>query len=234
VEGHAAGGLRAILFDVDFTLARPGPELGPEGYERLGLEHGLELDPERYPAARAGAIADLQTHPELDHDEAIWVRFTEDIVRGMGGAGPEVARIAREIVGRWEHADHFELYDDVLPVLAELRGAGLKLGLLSNTSRDLDAFVRHFGIDVDAWLSSGTHGKVKPSPLIFAAALELLGISANEAVMVGDSLHDDIEGARACGIRGILLDRSGTGVADPSRIESLRELPELLGLRPVR
>jgi len=36
--------LRAVLFDVDFTLARPGPELGPEGYVRVGARHGLTLD----------------------------------------------------------------------------------------------------------------------------------------------------------------------------------------------
>ena len=222
--------VRGVLFDVDFTLARPGPELGPEGYERLGVEHGLRLDPARYPAARVAAIAALEAHPELDHDEEIWVRFTEDIVRGMGGDGLEVERIAREIVRRWEHANHFELYDDVLPVLDVLRRAGVRIGLVSNTSRDLDAFVRHFGITVDAWLSSGTHGKVKPSPLIFAAALDLLGVPASEAVMVGDSLQDDIEGARACGIRAILVDRAGDGAGDVERIASLAELPALLGL----
>jgi hypothetical protein len=81
---------RAILFDVDFTLARPGPELGPEGYERLGSEHGLALDPVRYLEARTAAVHDIERHPELDHDEEIWVRFTEDIVRGMGGSGPAV------------------------------------------------------------------------------------------------------------------------------------------------
>ena len=225
-----SGVVRGILFDVDFTLARPGPELGPEGYERLGEAHGLRLDPARYPSARAAAIAGLEAHPELDHDEEIWVRFTVDIVRGMGGDGPEVDRIAREIVRRWEHAHHFELYDDVLPVLAELRRAGFRIGLVSNTSRDLDAFVRHFGIDVDAWLSSGTHGKVKPSPLIFAAALELLGVMAAEAVMVGDSLSDDVEGARACGMRAILLDRAGDGDGDAQSIGSLEELPAALGL----
>lgn len=222
---------RAVLFDVDFTLARPGPELGAEGYEELGRAHGLELDPDRYADARSAAIADLERHPELDHDEEIWVRFTEDIVRGMGGDGPDVESVAREIVRRWEHAQHFELYDDVLPVLSELRRAGLKLGLVSNTSRDLDAFVRHFGIDVDAWISSGTHGKVKPSPLIFAAALDLLGVTAADAIMVGDSLEDDIEGARACGVRAILLDRSGRHRELDDRIESLDELPAALGLR---
>ena len=223
--------LEAVLFDVDFTLCRPGPELGPEGYRALGREYGLELDPQRYDEARLTAIDDLRKHPELDHDEEIWVRFTEDIVRGMGGGeGAEVNGIALEIVRRWEHAVHFELYDDALPVLADLRARGLRLGLVSNTSRDLGAFVRHFGLGVDAWIASGSYGKVKPSPLIFAAALELVGVGAAEAVMVGDSLEDDVEGARAAGMRAVLVDRAGRHPEAEERIESLRELASLLGL----
>ena len=49
--------LRAVLFDVDFTIARPGPELGPEGYQRLGSRFGLELDPSRYRQAREKAAS---------------------------------------------------------------------------------------------------------------------------------------------------------------------------------
>jgi HAD superfamily hydrolase (TIGR01549 family) len=218
----------AVLLDVDFTLVMPGPELGPEAYRLLAEAHGLRLDAERYAEARVAAIEDLERHPELDHDEQIWVRFTEDIVRGMGGEGPKVGAVAREIVGRWEHAHHFELYDDVIPVLTELRAMGLKLGLVSNTSRDLGALVSHFGLDVDAWVSSGSHGKVKPSPLIFAAALELLGVAARHAVMVGDSVEDDVEGAEAAGIRAFLLDRAGRFRERGDRIESLRELPAAL------
>src|SRR5439155_23809989 len=77
--------LRAVLFDVDFTIARPGPELGPEGYRRLGERFGLELDPARYGEARERAIEGIRRHPELEHDEEIWVAFTERIVRNMGG-----------------------------------------------------------------------------------------------------------------------------------------------------
>jgi HAD superfamily hydrolase (TIGR01662 family) len=220
----------AVLLDVDFTLVQPGPELGPDAYQALGEAHGLRLDIDRYADARAAAVDDLERHPELDHDEEVWIRFTEDIVRGMGGEGPEVGIVAREIVSRWEHARHFELYDDVVPVLAELKEQGLKVGLVSNTSRDLDAFVRHFGIEVDAWISSGSYGKVKPSPLIFAAALELLEVGAADAVMVGDSLEDDVEGARACGMRAILIDRAGRFPEQAGRIESLRELPAALAV----
>ena len=61
--------LRAVLFDVDFTLAKPGPELRPEGYVSCGERHGLVLDAARYEAARDAALVDLQRHPELDHDE---------------------------------------------------------------------------------------------------------------------------------------------------------------------
>jgi putative hydrolase of the HAD superfamily len=220
----------AVLFDVDFTLAKPGPLLGPEGYREAGARHGLTLDPALYPQARAAAVEDLEHHPELEHDEEIWIRFTEDIVRGMGGDGPRVREVAVAITSGWLHSENFELYEDVLPVLAALREAGLAIGLVSNTSRDLTAFVRHFSLDVDAWISSGVHGKVKPSPTIFLAALELLGAEAPAAVMVGDSPQDDVEGARALGMRAYLIDREGRFPEREDALPTLLALPALLGL----
>ena len=133
--------LRAVLFDVDFTIARPGPELGPEGYRRLGARFGLELDPSRYGEAREKAVEGIRRHPELEHDEEIWVAFTERIIRGMGGDADSAYECAVEMTRAWEHAEHFELFDDALPVLGELRAQGLKLGLVSNTGRNLDEFV---------------------------------------------------------------------------------------------
>jgi putative hydrolase of the HAD superfamily len=227
--------VQAVLFDVDFTLCRPGPELGPEGYEILAAAHGIELDTSRFEEARLAAIDDLRRHPELDHDEEIWLRFTEDIVRGMGGEdGDAIRAIAEEILERWRHAAHFELYDDAVPTLRDLRCRGLKLGLVSNTSRDLAAFVSHFELDVDAWITSGTHGKVKPSPLIFQAALDLVGAVPAEAVMVGDSVEDDVGGARAVGMGAVLIDRIGRYPEAPDRIETLAQLPAALGLVPGR
>ena len=224
-------GLRAVLFDVDFTIAKPGPLLGPDGYRTAGERHGLSLDPALYAQARAAAVQDLQHHPELDHDEEIWIRFTEDIVRGMGGDGDAVREVAEAITDGWLHSANFELYEDALPVMATLREEGLKLGLVSNTSRDLDAFVRHFAIEVDAWISSGAHGKVKPSPSIFRAVLDLLEVEPAEAIMVGDSPIDDIEGARALGMRAFLLDREGLHPNALDALETLHELPARLGFR---
>jgi HAD superfamily hydrolase (TIGR01662 family) len=138
--------------------------------------------------------------------------------------------VARKIVGRWEHAAHFELYDDVEPALADLRRRGLRICLVSNTSRDLGAFVRHFILDVDGWISSGSYGKVKPSPLIFRAALELVDCGPAQAAMVGDSLEDDVAGAEAIGMRAVLLDRADRFPTLENRIGSLAELPDALGL----
>jgi HAD superfamily hydrolase (TIGR01549 family) len=217
--------VRAVIFDVDFTIARPGPDLGPEGYRRLGERHGLDLDPARYEEARRAAFVDLKRHPELDHDEEIWVRFTQRIIDGMGGVGDTYAA-AFEMESAWSHAHHFELYDDALPTLTALRERGLRLGLLSNSARDLDAFRVHHGLDVDAVLTSRVHGKTKPHETIFRRMLELLEVSAGDALMVGDTIEDDVEGALAVGMQAVLLDRERRY---PER-DSLDDLRELLAL----
>lgn len=219
-----------MLFDVDFTLCKPGPLLGPRGYQAAGLRHGLKLDPDRYQAARLAAFDDLRHHPELDHDDTIWLRFTEDIVRGMGGTGPEVTRVAEEITGGWEHHDNFELYDDTIPTLEAVRAAGLKIALVSNTTRNLNEFVDHYHLDVDAVVTSRLHGKVKPHPTIFRAALSLLDVAAHEALMVGDSVVDDIEGAQQAGIKALLIDRDGSHPPGPRTLATLDELMPRLGI----
>jgi putative hydrolase of the HAD superfamily len=222
--------LRAVLFDVDFTLVKPGPDLGPEGYQTLGRRFGLELDPTRYADARAAAVTAVERHPELDHDEEVWVIFTERIIRGMGGDSGRAYECAVEMTRAWEHAENFELYEDTLPVLTALRDHGLKLGLVSNTGRDLEAFVAHHALDVDTAVGSGTHGKTKPHPAIFLSALGALDVRAEDAAMVGDSPEDDIEGARALGMRAFLVDREGRFPEAVGRLPDLLALPAALGL----
>jgi putative hydrolase of the HAD superfamily len=221
--------IRAVVFDVDFTLAKPGPDLGPEGYRRLGARHGLALDPARYDDARRAAVTELERHPELEHDDEMWVLFTERIIRGMGGVG-ETYAAAEEMTRAWEHAAHFELFEDVLPTLEVLHAAGLKIGLLSNTARDLDAFVAHHGLAVDAVLTSRAHGKTKPHATIFRALLAQLDVAPAEAVMVGDTLEDDVEGARAVGMQAFLVDREGRYPELADRLDDLGGVLLALGL----
>ena len=113
----------------------------------------------------------------------------------------------------------------------ELRRHDLKICLVSNTSQArLPHLIDTFSLPVDAWISSGSHGKVKPSPSIFWAALDLVGVTPREAAMVGDSVLDDVEGARAIGMRAILLDRERIHPDGRDVLRDLYALPGALGL----
>ena len=148
----------------------------------------------------------------------------------MGGAGDGSRACAAEIVRRWEIHANFDLYDDAIPVLEALRSHGLRIGLISNGQRDLESFARHHALDVDVAVGSKSHGRTKPHASIFETALAALGVGAEETVMVGDSYADDIEGARALGMRAILIDREGVYPGEPDRIAGLDTLPAALGL----
>lgn len=223
---------RAIFFDVDFTLIRPGPAFQGTGYRTFCQAHGVDVDPGRFDAAVQAASELLDTGEAL-YDPDIFVRYTQRIIERMGGTGAGVAVAARAIYDEWASCDHFELYDDVDEVLRTLRGAGLTIGLISNTQRCLSSFAAHFDLEglFSVTLSSAEHGYMKPHPSIFEAALARAGVAAREAVMVGDSLAHDIEGARRLGMGAVLVARGGTPAACPPgvpAIQSLRELPPLV------
>jgi HAD superfamily hydrolase (TIGR01549 family) len=222
--------LRAVLFDVDFTLCRPGPELSAESYARIAGRHGATVDVDRYDEARETAALNVKRHPELLHDDTIWHRFTMDVFLAMGGPEEIASECATEIERGWEVSENFELYEDALPVLEELRRAGLRLGLVSNGIRDLNEFVVHHRLDVDAVVGSRAHGYVKPHPTIFQSALEQLGVAPPQAAMVGDSLAEDIEGARALGMQAILIDREDRHPDVEQRLKDLYGVPAALGL----
>ena len=222
--------LRAVVFDVDFTLARPGPDLGPQGYRQLGLRYGLDLDPARYDEARAAAFTEVKRHPELDHDEEIWVLFTERIIRGMGGTG-NTYEAACEMERRWSQSVHFELYDDALPVLDALRDARPQdrpaLELLPRPRRVRRA--PRARRRRRAHLASCTARRSRTGRSSARCSTGSRS-TPDEAVMVGDTIEDDIEGALAAGMRAVLLDREGRYPERAGRLDDLRELPAALGL----
>ena len=127
--------------------------------------------------------------------------------------------VAREIYEDWAEHQHFDLYDDVPEALRTLKDSGFRLGLISNSHRPLASFQSHFELEglISVTVSSSDHGFMKPHPSIFRAALELMQVPPDEAVMVGDSLAHDVAGARQAGMRGILLSRSSVARARRSR-----------------
>jgi putative hydrolase of the HAD superfamily len=151
----------------------------------------------------------------------------------MGGRGDAVDQAARDIYDEWSACHHFTLYEEVPDVLRALHDDGFTIGLISNTQRPLATFERHFALDglFAVAISSSDHGYMKPHPSIFQEALRRVAVEADEAVMVGDSVAHDIEGARRLGMRGVLVARSGLSKGCPPDIpviHSLRELRALL------
>ena len=131
-------------------------------------------------------------------------RLHESHHRADGRARTAGRRVFAGDLREWAACQHFELYDDVPAVLRSCRQAGLRIGLISNTHRCLASFQSHFELQglISATVSSSDHGFMKPHPSIFSAALQLLGVAPAEAVMVGDSLRQDVEGALRAGMRG--------------------------------
>jgi len=226
---------KAVLFDVDFTLIYPGPTFRGEGYQAFCARYGMDVDPAKFEQGVACA-APLLNSPDDTYDAEIFVAYTSRIIEHMGGSGPRVDECSREIYQEWAACQHFELYDDVPSVLRHLADAGVRIGLISNTHRCLASFQSHFELQglISATVSSSEHGLMKPHPSIFTAALQLLDVSAADAVMVGDSLRQDVEGALGVGMRAILLNRrdsAAPAVAADLRvpvINSLHELPNLV------
>ena len=124
----------------------------------------------------------------------------------------------------------FQAFPDARPALEQLRSLGLRLVVVSNWDCSLPEWLEGAGIWplVDGAISSASVGEPKPSPAVFRAALEIAGVEAGEALHVGDSLGNDVEGARAAGIRAVLLDRSGA--PPPPGVETVRSLGEVASL----
>ncbi len=124
----------------------------------------------------------------------------------------------------------FVAFPDVVPALRELRELGVRLVVVSNWDCSLAEWLQGAGLAslLDGTVSSAAAGEPKPGPAAFRAGLALAGVTADEALHVGDSMEADVEGARAAGIRAVLLARGGDRPAGVEAVGSLAELPSLL------
>ena len=227
--------VRAVFFDVDFTLIYPGPVFQGEGYAQFCARHGMTVSPERFKDGVRAASGILDAAEEQIYNDAVFIAYTGRIIEEMGGSGPAVFECAAEIYREWAACQHFHLYDDVVPALRALAARGVKAGLISNSHRSLASFLEHFDLRglVSGSVSSSEHGYLKPHPSIFEAALRQLDVAADEALMVGDSLAHDIEGAARVGMRGLLVLRTpdepfARGTEDVPVIRDLSEVVDHL------
>jgi len=117
--------------------------------------------------------------------------------------------------------------------LTELRAAGVRLAVASNWDCSLPEVLDAVGVGelIDAVVPSASVGAAKPDPRLFAAALAAVNARPARAVHVGDSLEHDVAGARAAGLRAVLVSPGGQAPGPAlgvSVVHSLGELPSLL------
>ncbi|MGH2746044.1 MAG: HAD family hydrolase, partial [Thermoleophilaceae bacterium] len=140
--------------------------------------------------------------------------------------GLDHASARRAMLGALE----FTAYPDALEGLERLRARGHALVVASNWDCSLPEWLGPTGLLdlVDGVVTSADAGTAKPDPAVFRRALELAGVDGAGAVHVGDSLDNDVAGARAVGIRAILVARGGDPPAGVEAVRALTELPALL------
>ena len=220
--------VRAVLLDALGTLVKlqpPAPRL-----QRVLHDFGFEVSEEQ---AAAGFMAEIAYY--LDHHldgsdrerlERLRDRCADEMRRALGVPELDHTTARRAMLGALE----FTPYPDVEPALRELRERGMTLVNASNWDCSLPDWLSPAGILdlVDGVVTSAEVGAAKPSPRVFERALGIAGVDPGEALHVGDKVDNDIEGAAAAGIRGVLLQREGDPPPGVESIRSLRELAALL------
>lgn len=205
---------RAVFLDALGTLV----ELEPP-WLSLRDRVPAEVSDERLEEALRAEMAYYRDHAHEGRDEASLADLREGCA-AIVSEKLDMEVTADELV----EAIRFDAYPDAPPALRELRERGLSLVAVSNWDWSLPAVLARCGLGelLDGAVSSAAAGARKPDPAIFEPALELAGCAPEEALHVGDTPEEDVEGARAAGIRSLLIDRDGNG-GDISSLRQIRE-----------
>jgi putative hydrolase of the HAD superfamily len=218
---------RAILLDALGTLVALEPPV-PALVDLLRERHGVEVAPED--ALRA-------MRAEMSH-------YRDNCARAGDSDSLAALRLAcaaivadelalelppPELVATLLASIRFRAFPEVPGALARWRAAGVRLVVASNWDVSLHDVLRATQLreHLDGVVTSAEVGASKPAPELFAAALRVAGADAADAIHIGDSLAEDVEGARAAGIRPVWVSRGGVPETPPDGTRVIRALDEL-------
>lgn len=221
--------LKAVLFDLGLTLIRTAsfPEIYRQILARFGIT--VSLDDIVRAQKETECEVDTSTYDESRRKE-FWTNYNVSLLKKLG-VEEDTIFVASQIDELWWACSHVQVYPDVEPALSGLKAKGLKLGLVSNGfKQDLDHVLGTLGLKhwFDAVVCIDSCSCAKPDKRIFLYALDQLGITADEAVFVGDSVVQDYEGALGVGIKPYLIDREGRLPSNYDKIGCLTDLLTLI------
>lgn len=205
--------IRVVTFDAAGTLIRLVRPPGTTYAETAGL-FGYHLDPVRLQEAFRVAWKSLVSPPESpgpqpDDDRAWW---RELVAKTLQVAGYQITPFEEYFATVYEtfaRPGIWELFPDVLPILAELSRLGIRLGVISNFDRRLYDILGHLHVRnaFEHMIISSEIGVRKPAARIFRVAAQRFNVELNEILHVGDEPETDLKGARAAGLDALLVDR---------------------------
>lgn len=232
--------IRAVCFDVGFTLLREHPDtlaMIAAVCARAGVAVTVADLAARYPLAerRFAASEHVQRRTWADNAaiDAAWIDYFTVLVQPFFAHDrAALQRVVVAILRAFDEHTAWQPYDDVVPTLTALRGH-YTLGAVSDWGVGLGAILRELGLSdyLDVLVVSATTRRAKPDPQLFELALQRGDALGDYTLFVGDTYISDVLGARAAGMHPILLDRAGRHdplAIDCPVIRTLAEIPALL------
>ncbi|HEY6064940.1 MAG TPA: HAD-IA family hydrolase [Thermoanaerobaculia bacterium] len=231
-------GIRAVFFDAGATLLHPDPPVEAI-YAREFAADGARFSDEDLMRALTRAWEEVHSSAEINRyggvrgEADFWQTFLNRVRSLLDGGSVSAAAFGR-LASHFRTPGSWAVYDDVLPTLESLSRRDLALGVVSNWDSFLPRLLAAHGLDrffrvvaVSAIEETG-----KPEAEIFHRACRRAGVEPAEALHVGDSVAEDLEGARRAGLSALLLDRGDAHPEVADRIRSLAEIPERLPRTP--
>jgi putative hydrolase of the HAD superfamily len=238
---------RTVFFDAGNTLLNVQPNVGgiyEEVSKRLGCPvPATEFEPQlaavwKEHQKRQRETPDALITSETKEYEA-WRRLAHGLHGRIDALTCDRDQWFEALHREFGRPERFRMFPEVRATLVELKERRIRVGLISNWDKRLEDILDGTGLSelLDLVVISSLVGYAKPHERIFEIALEKEGLTPNQAVHVGDTYRDDIEGAKGVGIRPVLIRRSDgmsvlTGSTPPNLdcevVESLSELPGLL------
>jgi putative hydrolase of the HAD superfamily len=229
-----------VLFDAGETLIAPRDSFGAV-YARVLADLGVSLAVSALDQGlrRCWEETNDTIVPGSDRygsepggEDAYWLRFVSGTLERTPGAPRDPAFAVRALTPLREafrDPGSWEVFDDVVPVLSELREAGARLAIVSNWDSGLPRLLARLGLAswFDAVVVSHLEGLEKPRPELFLRAVERLSGTPQHALHVGDVPELDGAGARAAGIASVIVDRRSRLGAEHRALPDLRAVPAM-------
>ena len=221
--------IKTLLLDAGGVLVLPNWNRVSKTLGRYGIK------------VEASALAEAEPYAKRVLDDLSIVKRTDDRSRGLLCLDLILKRVGISKSSRvemaiaeletyhatknlWEHVPN-----EVPSALIRLRKFGLRLIVVSNANGTLRSHLSRLGLTsyLDLVLDSSDEGVEKPDPRLFTIAMHRARARPESTLHVGDLYHVDIVGARAAGLRAVLLDRAGLYLEyDCHRISTLDELAD--------